>query len=346
MSIEFRCECGELFQVEDEFAGRKGRCPTCKRIMLVPEKELEPLELQEEIREEPELFEPDPPRGIVEPPPEPPAARRVEEDVEVLRGWDGPEPDLDRMDRSAPAPRTRSWQVIPRPVLLGVPAALIGILLIFVLLRPSGHRAEHPALERASAPRATEGQKPAPLPEPQVPPQAPSELAPSPPRVEVSPAPARPGPAAVQTEKQGPAQASPTAQPRTEDRRGATTVAPSQVSPPKDSRSGRDTRPKEGVTKAQPQAAAPPRAPSPAAENYTVNVGAFKSQRMAEAYAEVLRKRGLDPFVWSTNLKKGQGKMYRVSIGRFSTKRQADMYAKELKDKHGLSTYVAKKPRS
>jgi cell division septation protein DedD len=75
-----------------------------------------------------------------------------------------------------------------------------------------------------------------------------------------------------------------------------------------------------------------------------VNVAAFKSQGMADAFAEVLRKRGLDPFVWSTDLKKGPGKMYRVSIGRFATKRQAELYAKELKEKHGFDTYVVKKP--
>jgi cell division septation protein DedD len=74
---------------------------------------------------------------------------------------------------------------------------------------------------------------------------------------------------------------------------------------------------------------------------YTVNVAAFKSQGMAEAYVEVLRKRGLDPFLWTADLP-NQGKMYRVSIGRHGTHKQADAAAKELREKWSLKTYVTR----
>jgi len=347
MTIEFRCDCGELFQVEDEFAGRKGRCPTCKRIMLVPEKEPEPLELHDEIHEEEEVLEPGPApaMGIPEPLQEPLPGRRVEEEVEVLRGWDGPEPDLGRVERPI-SPRPMSpWRGLPRPLLLGLPAAIAGILILILLLRPSGQRSEHPALERAPGPTRTEmapaltepqaqsAQKPAPQPasepsKPETPPAQPS----------VAPPPS-------EKEKQPSAKTSQSTPGRAEERKSSpTSTSSGATAPTRESALPKETKPKEPTAK--PQATAASRAPSPSAENYTVNVGAFKSQGMADAYAEVLRKRGLDPFVWSTELTKGQGKMYRVSIGRFPTKRQADLYAKELKEKHGLNTYVAKKPGS
>ncbi len=117
MTIEFRCDCGELFQVEDELAGRKGRCPTCKRIMVVPEKEAEPLELREEISDgEEEAPGTQPQEDVLEPAFEPPMGGRVEEEVEVLRGWDGPEPDLERMENSVSKPPAGFWMGIPRPL--------------------------------------------------------------------------------------------------------------------------------------------------------------------------------------------------------------------------------------
>ncbi|MGQ9859889.1 MAG: SPOR domain-containing protein [Thermodesulfobacteriota bacterium] len=342
MTIEFRCECGELFQVEDEFAGRKGRCPTCKRIMIVPEKEPEPLELQEEIREEPELSDFQAPAATPDPSPEPPAGQRVEEEVEVLKGWDGPEPDLDRSDRVIQPRASRPWRGLSRPLLFGVPAVFMVILLVFLLLKPSRQRTEHPTKEQALSPQGLQSSMPSPPPSPQ--PEPPTEPPVAAPKVEVSEAQSPPLPAGLQAEKQAPGQAPPPTQSRVQEKpTGAPSSHPAAVRPKESTPTAR-TSPKEPASK--PQASVSPRAPSPTAQNYTVNVGAFKSQGMAEAYAEVLRKRGLDPFVWSTESTKGQGRMYRVSVGRFSTKRQADLYAKELKDKQGLTTYVVKKPGS
>ena len=36
MPIEVVCECGKKFQARDEYAGRRGLCPACKRIFEVP----------------------------------------------------------------------------------------------------------------------------------------------------------------------------------------------------------------------------------------------------------------------------------------------------------------------
>jgi prepilin-type processing-associated H-X9-DG protein len=37
VAIHFRCECGKEFQTRDEDAGRKARCPVCKRDLIVPQ---------------------------------------------------------------------------------------------------------------------------------------------------------------------------------------------------------------------------------------------------------------------------------------------------------------------
>lgn len=348
MTIEFRCDCGELFQVEDELAGRKGRCPTCKRIMVVPEKEAEPLELKEEILDEGEETPgAQPQEDVLQPAFEPPTGGRVEEEVEVLRGWDGPEPDLERMENSVSKPPPGVWMSIPRPLLLGVPAVLAVGLVLFLLLRPSGRRSEHPALERAPSPSMSQKLTP-----PSQPDTEPSGTKPALPQAaelpRPEPSPSQPEALPSQPEKSAPAKLSPAPPAKEEKKRQAaapsSSVPSAPAAPSKPSVPSKEAKPKQ--TPAQPQAVPAARAPSPSSENYTVNVGAFKSQGMADAYADVLRKRGLDPFVWATELAKGQGKMYRVSIGRFPTKRQADLYAKELKEKHGLNTYVAKKPGS
>ncbi len=346
MTIEFRCDCGELFQVEDELAGRKGRCPTCKRIMVVPEKEPEPLELREEIKEEEEeeFFKAVAESELHQPAAEPPMGSRVEEEVEVLRGWEGPEPDLEKMETASHRASASHWPRIPKPLLLGVPAAVVVVVILILLLSPSGRAPKQEALERAPSPSLAE--KPPATPKIKEEP-APSQPEPQPstesPKAQVSSGSAGATTGAMQSEKPLPAKPAPVAAGKEEEKRSAAVPsAPAGSAPPKPQASTKEAKPKEPPPKPRVPPAA--RALSPASENYTVNVGAFKSQGMAEAFADVLRKKGLDPFVWATKLTKGQGKMYRVSVGRFPTKRQADMYAKELKEKHGLNTYVAKKP--
>ncbi len=54
MTIQFECECGETLEVGEEFAGKRGRCPSCKAIVRVPEMAPEPLELKESAERAPE----------------------------------------------------------------------------------------------------------------------------------------------------------------------------------------------------------------------------------------------------------------------------------------------------
>ncbi len=54
MTIQFECECGETLEVGEEFAGKRGRCPSCKAIVRVPEMAPGPLELKEYVAEAPE----------------------------------------------------------------------------------------------------------------------------------------------------------------------------------------------------------------------------------------------------------------------------------------------------
>jgi cell division septation protein DedD len=37
MVIRFQCECGRTLRIEDEYAGRKGKCPACEAIVTIPE---------------------------------------------------------------------------------------------------------------------------------------------------------------------------------------------------------------------------------------------------------------------------------------------------------------------
>jgi len=347
MTIEFTCECGEIFQVEDEFAGRKGRCPTCKRIMVVPDpgKDLEPLELQDELNEESS-----PPEGeklIGEPQHEDlPKGKRVEEEVEVLRGWDsdGTESPPSREDeRRKGIPRL--WEGLPRRVVLGIPAGILAIILLWFALRPTTKAPpedrtleEKPKFEaKAKSPEAPPQETtpaPGPSPEPSISKGQESQSLPK----EAPPTKVEPKESQVET-------SSPKSPPKEDKKKSAPTAQPG-VAKSQEPLSKRETTSKGAGPPAKDPMLGILRAPVSRSGNYTVNVAAFKSQGKADAFAEVLRKRGLDPFVWSTDLKKGPGKMYRVSIGRFATKRQAELYAKELKEKHGLDTYVVKKPET
>ena len=35
MAIEVTCECGKLFRAKDEYAGRRGICPACRREFVI-----------------------------------------------------------------------------------------------------------------------------------------------------------------------------------------------------------------------------------------------------------------------------------------------------------------------
>ncbi len=59
MPIPLSCPCGRAFNIKDECAGHKIRCPQCKSVLAVPKKEDEPEEFDLEVIEddEPEMAE-------------------------------------------------------------------------------------------------------------------------------------------------------------------------------------------------------------------------------------------------------------------------------------------------
>lgn len=62
MAISFSCECGKRVRARDEFAGRRMRCPDCKRTLSIPsESEPEPLDLAD-----PDFVRPEPPAVVHE----------------------------------------------------------------------------------------------------------------------------------------------------------------------------------------------------------------------------------------------------------------------------------------
>jgi cell division protein FtsN len=325
MAIEFTCKCGETFQVGDEFAGRKGRCPSCKRIMHVPEKETEPLELQDEIFES-----------------------HLKEEMEVLDGLNPVDPrsELEELEKSMDESSLRSTSRafldrVPKPLLFGVPAAIIAVVGLVFLLTSSGDKTPAPTAPKASKEKPTErGSASAPAaaakpPEPPAASPAPISSPPAPvepPKVDVALLPPTPSPAARTEEKAAaPAPSQPPA--RLEEKK-APAAAPAKAPPPSQSKvAAKEKAPADKTQKTSASKA------SPAGGGYTVNVASFRSKGMADAYSDVLKKRGLDAYVREINLAT-QGKWFRVSIGRFSSRKEADERAKELKERENLKAFV------
>jgi cell division septation protein DedD len=119
MTIEFECDCGEILQVSHEYAGRRGRCPSCQKIVTVPE-----------ISPDTEQMEP-----II-------AGETGEgvESIEVTESEDFPS-ELEDFDRTSDAAvsylhRGDIWRKVPK---WSIPAAIVAIVVLFFLLR-SGDR--------------------------------------------------------------------------------------------------------------------------------------------------------------------------------------------------------------
>jgi DedD protein len=75
------------------------------------------------------------------------------------------------------------------------------------------------------------------------------------------------------------------------------------------------------------------------AEGFTVQVAALPSRPEADAYAQRLRDRGLNPHVVEADVP-GKGTFFRVRLGRFSTREAADRYLQDFRRETGLSGYV------
>ena len=51
MPIPVKCECGRSMKVKDELAGKRGKCPSCGTMLLIPVLDVQPV-----IEEEPPAY--------------------------------------------------------------------------------------------------------------------------------------------------------------------------------------------------------------------------------------------------------------------------------------------------
>ncbi|MEW6325597.1 MAG: SPOR domain-containing protein [Nitrospirota bacterium] len=105
----------------------------------------------------------------------------------------------------------------------------------------------------------------------------------------------------------------------------------------------------------KPAAASKPAAAKPAAQSgsrvidtaeagasalrYTVQVGAFRQQPVAEQMIATLNRKGHDAYLMVAQLP--DGVTYRVRVGKFATREEANRAAKGLAAKEGLHPFVA-----
>jgi len=54
--IKIQCICGKQFKVADKYRGKRGRCPTCKAIIMIPKADEEIFEFEEELDEESKIY--------------------------------------------------------------------------------------------------------------------------------------------------------------------------------------------------------------------------------------------------------------------------------------------------
>ena len=71
MPITMSCDCGRAFNVRDEFAGRKIRCPECKSVLTVPAKDADADDLALEVLREDEPEEQPTRRAAIQSEPSP-----------------------------------------------------------------------------------------------------------------------------------------------------------------------------------------------------------------------------------------------------------------------------------
>jgi DedD protein len=101
------------------------------------------------------------------------------------------------------------------------------------------------------------------------------------------------------------------------------------------------------VAPAAPVKSAAPASPSPAATAakpsgktiYSVQVGAFKSEKNADALAKQLKEKGYDAFSVKRSAKDGNT-IYRVLVGRFDDRRGSRQLASAIGKKEKISTVI------
>ncbi len=117
------------------------------------------------------------------------------------------------------------------------------------------------------------------------------------------------------------------------------TVKPTSVSPAAPAVSL--PRPVEGAPDRNGEPAAAVRASAPA-QQWTVQVGAFKSRRQAEGVHKRLAAAGFDAYLINGAGEDGQGR-YRVRVGSFKTRDEALKVAERVRAEHSLTAFVTPK---
>jgi hypothetical protein len=113
MPIEFSCPCGRAFAVNDEFAGKKTRCPACKAALVVPQPAADEDAAFEMLAADGDAI------------PETPAPPRRDPMPESLRPPDRPAPPPPKPPRPIPRSRDEDYQA-PRGISLS-PAVAGGL---------------------------------------------------------------------------------------------------------------------------------------------------------------------------------------------------------------------------
>lgn len=74
--------------------------------------------------------------------------------------------------------------------------------------------------------------------------------------------------------------------------------------------------------------------------SYTVQVGAFRSQKEADTLSRTLENKGYKITIKKGTLKKG-GHLFKVTTGEFSKKKEAEVLALKLRKTEGLNAFIA-----
>ncbi|MBI2807178.1 MAG: hypothetical protein HYX68_19525 [Planctomycetes bacterium] len=141
MSIQVECDCGRMFRVKDDKAGRKVRCPECDEVVRVPEAEEEEDDSASAIAVAPKLPPRKPPKPTFDDADDEPrqkSRRRVDEDEEEGEDEDRRRPKSKRRrdDDDEPDDRRRSRSRDKSDASFSQPStalATIGVGLLMIL---------------------------------------------------------------------------------------------------------------------------------------------------------------------------------------------------------------------
>ncbi len=78
-------------------------------------------------------------------------------------------------------------------------------------------------------------------------------------------------------------------------------------------------------------------------EGYTVQVGAFKNEKEAQALETKLKKKGYNNIIYMVKEGKSGTGLFKIRIGDFKTKKEAEIFAIKLHKTEGLEAFATKK---